>query len=441
MTNYLFLRGNRNKHFFIDAAEELIKRGHQCHQIKFELGELLFNSAIKTTFAPFHVSKKQYSITDEDLLDLPIYNITYKKKILKKTVAKKELTMYKRYMYYIDHYIQENKIDVVCLFNGYHWIDQVTKVIADKRGLTTVYFEDGLFRPYTITCDAKGINANASVPQNLEFYDSLSVNKKRLKDYLFKPENKALLKRTKEDLVRIAFVKGLSMFGSFLHIAPKLYVHITFWQAVKYFTFKKTFKYRKSNELNLEEEYIFLPFQVSRDTQIFYNSPHIQTMEQLLETVLAAVKHLNETENRNIRIIVKEHPEDMARNNYKQLKKAYQNSKDVVFIQKYNIHTLIEKALAVITVNSTVGIEALSKHKKVITLGNAFYNINGIVTHCKHPEKLGETLVSALKEKINKKRIDQFLYYLRFEYQIEGTINSPSRVTAKNVADRLETLS
>ncbi|WP_010197323.1 hypothetical protein [Bacillus sp. m3-13] len=140
MANYLFLRGNRNKRFFMDIAEELIDRGHNCHLIKLELGELLFKSKIQTIFAPFHVTKQEYPISDKTLLKMKIYNITYQRNVLKKDVSKKELAIYKRYMLFIDQYIEKHSIDAVCLFNGYHWIDQITKYIAQKRGLKTFLF-------------------------------------------------------------------------------------------------------------------------------------------------------------------------------------------------------------------------------------------------------------------------------------------------------------
>jgi capsular polysaccharide export protein len=437
MANYLFIRGSRNKRFFIDIAKELKDMGHQCYLIKLELGELLFKSNINTTFAPLWVKKKEYPISDEELLEMPIYNITYMNRILKKDISPEELSTYKKYMYFIDEFIIRNKIDIICLFNGYHWIDQVTKYIARKRGLKVYHFEDGLFRPYTVTCDPKGINALASVSRDPDFYDSIIVDEGRLKKYLFKPETPLLLKKKKESLVMVALVKSLSMLGSFIGLHPSYYAHITLWQAIKYFIFKKTFTFRKNDPITLPEEYVFVPFQVSRDTQIFYNSPHISNMEEFLDYVYKAIVLFNKETGRNLKIIVKEHPEDMSRNNYKHLKKKYENVKEVIFVQKYNIHHIINNCEAVITINSTVGIEALARNKRVITLGEALYNIEGIVEKCNDPSTLHQSLYKSLNTPINTERIKKFIYYLRFYYQVEGTISVPSKQTAVNVAKRI----
>ena len=51
------------------------------------------------------------------------------------------------------------------------------------------------------------------------------------------------------------------------------------------------------------------------------------------------------------------------------------------FANSANTRELIDGAEAVITVNSTVGLEALTLDRKVITLGEAHYNIDGLVLH------------------------------------------------------------
>lgn len=164
----------------------------------------------------------------------------------------------------------------------------------------------------------------------------------------------------KEPLLKVAFIKGVSILGSFLRLSPKLYVHTTLWQSIKYFLFKYRYKFTKEDELNLDTDYIFIPFQVSRDTQIFYNSSNIKNMEQLLDLSVEAIEGLNKTLKRHIKIIVKEHPEDMSRNKYRDLKQRYKDNDSVVFVQKYNTKSLIKKAMLIITINSTVGVEALA---------------------------------------------------------------------------------
>lgn len=438
MANFLFLRGNRNKKFFINVAKELNELGHRSFLIKFELGDLFIKSGdIQSVFAPFKVNNQEYPISNEQLLDLQIYNVTYTNRILEKDISEKTLKTYKMYMHFIDKYIDENNINVICLFNGYHWIDQVTKYLAEKKGLKVHYFEDGLFRPITVTLDSKGINAESSISRDPNFYDSVVVNHERLKKYLYKSETPLYLKVKRESLVKVAIVKFLSMLGSAIQLHPNYYVHINLFQAVKYFFFKLHFSRRENDDIVFPEEFIFVPFQVSRDTQIFYNSPNISNMEQLLDLVYDAVLRFNQENRRSLKIIVKEHPEDMSRNNYKELKHRYRDVKEVIFVQKYNVKHIIKKATAVITINSTVGIEALAKEKTVITLGEALYNIEGVAHHVKDLTSLHNEIKNALNTPLYIDRIQKFIYYLRFIYQVEGTISIPNQQTAKNIVRKI----
>ncbi len=437
MANYLFIRGSRNKYFFPNVASELEKKGHKCYQLKFELGELWIRSSIEAVFVPSHLSKKEFPISNEELLDMEIYNVTYKKEMKNKETSKKELQMYKRYMFFIDQFIDEHEIDVVCMFNGYHWIDRITTVLARQKKVETLFFEQGYFRPFTLTCDPNGINDLATIPRHAEFYKSLSWDKNRLNKYLLNPEIRDFKDVEGENLTQVAIIKAASMLGSFLRVNPNLYAHITFFEAVKYFMFKQVFKFRKPDTRALPKEYIFVPFQVSRDTQIFYSSS-IKSMEQLVDLLYANVESLNRKLNRNIHLVFKEHPEDMPRNNYKALKKRYASKQNVMFVQKRSVSELIQKSLAVITINSTVGIEALAQYKRVITLGKAFYNIEGIVTHCKHHYQLDRVIEEVLQKKVNETLISQFLYYLRFHYQIEGDLISPNNKTAQIVASYID---
>ncbi|MYL20126.1 hypothetical protein GLW04_09535 [Halobacillus litoralis] len=439
MANYLFLRGNRNKHFFSDVASELEEKGHTCYQLKFELGELLIPSKIKTVFVPKYISQEVYPISDEELLEMKIYNITYKREMKNTQVSEKELRMYKQYMHFIDQFIEEHHIDFICMFNGYHWIDQVSKYLAEKRNLQTIYFEQGYFRPYTLTCDPQGINNDASIPRSRHFYEAIQMDHRRMKHHLTHPENEDLLNVKGENLTQVALVKVASMLGSVLKVNPNLYAHITWHEAIKYFLFKQGFKFMKMDEQPLPEEFLFVPFQVSRDTQIFYNSS-IKSMEELVDLACAHVEEVNRKQNRNIHLVFKEHPEDMPRNNYKTLKKRYKDNPKVMFLQKRSVPELIRKSLGVITINSTVGIEALTQHKPVITLGDAFYNIDGVVRHCTNLSQLDEEIEFILNHPVNHHLISQFLYYLRFNYQLEGNLISRNPATAEHVAEHLDSV-
>lgn len=105
-------------------------------------------------------------------------------------------------------------------------------------------------------------------------------------------------------------------------------------------------------------------------------------------------------------------------------------------IKQGNIHQILKDSQLVITINSTVGIEALIYHKPVIILGNAFYNIKGITYSLQDFDDLSTAISYALKNELNHELIDKFLYFLRYEYLVESGKNNNSK-DENQVVDRI----
>ena len=156
-------------------------------------------------------------------------------------------------------------------------------------------------------------------------------------------------------------------------------------------------------------------------------------MAELTEWVVAAVRQYNNTHQEKLRIIVKEHPSDNGRCNYDDLRARYP---DITFLKTFPTKQLINKAVAVITVNSTVGMESLLQHKHVITLGNATYAIDEIATRVSSIAELSDAL-SHLDDDCNIDLINRFLYYIRYHYSIEGSWRNPSEKHFKSILDHI----
>lgn len=99
---------------------------------------------------------------------------------------------------------------------------------------------------------------------------------------------------------------------------------------------------------------------------------------------------------------------------------------------------MIKESSLVITINSTVGIESLLYYKPVITLGKAFYNIEGIAYHCDNFENLDILIEKALNTPVNQDLINKFLYYLKFHYQVDGDLNHPDEKNILPVIARIK---
>jgi len=113
------------------------------------------------------------------------------------------------------------------------------------------------------------------------------------------------------------------------------------------------------------KKYVLLPLQVEEDSQIKLHSP----FKRMQDFINYAAERLPDKT-----IYVKPHPAS-----------AGLRAEDLRYpanckLVRGPIHNLIRNAEFVVTINSTVGVEALSYYKPVIVLGNAFYG-NPDMTH------------------------------------------------------------
>ena len=298
---------------------------------------------------------------------------------------------------YFYEYIQKNKIDMVCIWNGNSSERAAVMEAAKALGVKTIYFENGLL-PNTTTADPEGVNYSGILARKTSsFFKNISMDSAKLES-LFKEQ-----------------------------LIPRA-------QKRKWYQNANPAKPSSNEVADLTKPYIFVPFQVHDDTQVIIHSPYIRDMKELTVWVADAVKRHNQTHNDNLRIIIKEHPSDFGRANYDSLKKMYP---EITFLKTYPTEALINKAKAVITINSSVGIESLLKHKKVITLGNAAYSIDGVVKQASGIDELASALDS-LETSVDKDLINHFLYYIRYIYSVEGSWRTPSEIHLQSVKKRVK---
>lgn len=374
--------------------------------------------------------------TEDELFDMSLFSNKFNELNNWKVNADYINNLVVIFLEYLHEKNKQSKIDTIVMWNNTMLFDRIAWHFCMKNNINYVMFEQGYFRPFTLTIDNKGVNYENSLPRDRKFYEDIVVDYDRLHQYLSKSEY-----LSKDDLINI---NRDSKFKKLLFIImDKLkakfssdFIDCTYNN--ESINEKIVRIVKKKNNINthqeeLPESYIFVPFQVHDDSQIILNSPNIRSMEELVEVVDKASKELYELGRRDIYFVFKEHPVDLNRIDYSGLKEKYKNNKQLVFLSSGNTNELINNSMAVITVNSTVGIEALMKSKKVITLGNAFYNIEGIVEHCDELENLSKSIIKTLDNDFNQELVDKFLYYLRFDYQLEMNWRNPRNEDIKKI--------
>ena len=267
----------------------------------------------------------------------------------------------------------------VAVWNGQRFPENLITDIAKKKNLKTIYFEIGFF-PNTTVVDPKGVNYQNSLPREIEFYENYPI---------------------KED----TFPKKINTRNHLIK--------------------------RKLDYIDLPEKYIFVPFQTSFDTQIVYNSPWIKSMPMLFDIIYDIALKTKTV------FVFKEHPHERDFT-YEELHKKARQNPYVMFANANPTPELIKNSQAVITINSTVGLEAMLMEKRVIVLGNAFYALNKITKKANSIEKL-EAVIKTIDEwKVPVDLIKRFLSFLINEYLVKGTWSNPDSKHYKAVEKRIK---
>lgn len=111
------------------------------------------------------------------------------------------------------------------------------------------------------------------------------------------------------------------------------------------------------------QPYLFLPLQVSSDTQIKLHSPVDN---------LGAIRHgLDLARQHGLALVVKPHPAERDPEFARELDEKLKS--ETFFVSNDNTNDLISSAERVLTINSTVGLEAMLYGKPVTCIGAALY--------------------------------------------------------------------
>jgi capsular polysaccharide export protein len=266
----------------------------------------------------------------------------------------------------------------VAMWNGSHRYCQLLLALL-PQDCQTFFFENGLL-PNTTTLDTKGVNFRNSVPRDAAFFRDYQAPAGAASAQLSlvprKPRNTAL------------------------------------------------------PEIKLPERFVFIPFQDDRDTQVRLFSPWVADMRQLFAL---GERLADET---GMTVVFKEHP--ASRESYPKL--HARSNERLLFANGNNTQALIQASQFVITVNSTVGLESLLLGKPVLTLGQAFFNITGLVAHADSERELIEKVRAFPNWSLDERIRDNFLRYMAADYCVPGGWLDADVAQLQRVASRMQGL-
>jgi len=387
--------------FHCDLAHSL---SSEVYSFVFNLGNLIYLKSSHKLIVEQKVKLYSYSLDD-------LYIAKNTKSLFTEKTRKHEriepsetdFIYMARYIAFLRDFISEKKIDFVLMHNDLRWQHALAIHVCKELDIRYLITERGLFRPHTTTIDFQGVNAYSSIPKSIHFYEEVIVKNLPFKDYS--------IGRHKNFKVNLKFVLFLLLnyFGDIFKINTRIVNQRYSLLSYVSLFLKQRKKVKAKLTHALPKKYIFIPLQVNTDTQILVHSQY--------ENMQAFISHVEKTfyaEQSDISLVFKQHPMDKGEE-YKFDARS--------IISNNSTSQLIKDSEFIITINSTVGFEAIQHYKQVIVLGEAFYKIPKLCI-ASSINRFQKDLIICLNSKfqIDHGLVDKFIYYLKYKYQINGNL-------------------
>ncbi|MBG7618464.1 capsular biosynthesis protein [Herbaspirillum sp. AP02] len=332
---------------------------------------------------------------------------------------------------YVQRFIDAEAPDLFVLWNGQDHIGQVISVLCRRKDIPVVYLENGYFAN-TLQADLAGVNASATLAA-LDYDAVLAQAQSQPPSSSEAQPAPALEIRslTRTQLAAIALAHRTHLGYYTQYPEQRGSSRIKTWQI------KRERAAIPNDQVTLPEHFAFVPLQVHDDTQVLLNSRLVHSVEEFFETVHAAIRR---TCGPDYPIIVKEHPEDLGRYDYSELRQKYP---DVIWLRKFDIELLLDRATMVFVINSSVGLQAVRRKKPTVVLGESFYSKPEIAFVVKDLAQLDANVQRAVTgvDEMMSVRIDRFLEALDRTLFVKGTWKYPACIQAgPALAERLVAL-
>ncbi len=404
--------------FHIELAKSL---STDIKAFVFNIGNIVYLKGADKTIVHKYILKTDY--TDDDMRI-----VKGTKSLHSETLRKfygvepsfEELEYMAKYVSYLKSFLKDENIKLVLMLNDLRWQHSLAVKVCKELDVKYLITERGIFRPDTTTIEFKGVNAYSSLPKDKEFYKNYDVVSKELRSYKV-----SKLTNLKVNIKFAVFIL-LNKIGDIFRLnSPVKNKNYSLLNYIKIFI-KQKFSKKKDTDVKLPEKYIFVPLQVNTDTQILVHSEfnNIQEFITKIETDFYSL-------DSDIGLVFKIHPMENGIVDYKF------DSRSIVL--NSNTNDLVKNSECVITINSTVGFEAIEKYKKVIVLGNAFFKIDGIAI-CSSKNTFKDDLNKVLNDavELDHEAIKSFVGYLKYHYQVNGNLFNWSDETLEEIKERIK---
>ena len=341
--------------FFNRFYPAIIELGYEIIVITNRVSFLLFNW--KGNIKPYVVHRMRGKTFNGD--------IPVTREICDYTLTRREATELYFAIYSTAEKIYKSRnIDHIFIWGGENTAEQATRQFARDHRIQTLFFELANI-PGKIFVDSLGTNAGSLIYKDKSLLNNYRTNEEEYEKWKIK-----YLNLKEQESMPPQSVKRKKLRLSFLidHLGFKL-LHIPFENNINIFVKLKRKIWQKMSNVKYDDykfengHFIFLPMQVSNDSQLLFNSK--------INNVQAIEYASGVAKNKGMDLLVKPHPAEVNPLEYEKVIALKMKLK--FYLVNQPTLNILKYCESVITINSTVGLEALLIGKPVEFLGKTFY--------------------------------------------------------------------
>ena len=280
---------------------------------------------------------------------------------------------------FFDDFVVDHQVTDVILFGDCRPYHASAHGMAKLRGIRVHVVEEGYIRPDFMTLQEDGVNGNSTLPRDGDWYREQANRLGAIPPARPVPSSFARrLRETGRYTIASALTRPLYPFYR-SHRSAGMLSEALGW-AVHFLTRQRERRRSAATMAAIGHlPYFALPLQLNSDYQIRVHSP----FRDMCAALRFIIKSFARSAPPGVNLIVKRHPLDGGLTSWRRFVRReaqrYGIADRVFYIGDGDISELVARARAVVTVNSTVGTLALNSGVPVAVLGDAIYDIEGIV--------------------------------------------------------------
>jgi capsular polysaccharide export protein len=335
-----------------------------------------------------HLSGKHPTINNVQLMYILEYGGSYSK--FRMFVARI------LYLYWLEK-IAYLEIDSIIIAGDSRPISRIFKLVGERLGCKLSFFEQGPNN--TTILDSSGVNANCS------------FRAPNSKCYQYSGEYKI---HTEEKYKRNPIYRLCDYCFDFFFLSLFLQVFAEKnIQSLVRATYTKTLTKKIDFELyDYSKKYILLILQVPEDANMVLHSPYFKSFYKLLIEVSNAIPS-------DFNLLIREHP--LHKFGYEKEMYDFIKSHPNVFLDsEFMLEEQISKSSLVVVNNSTVGFEVLFLKKRLMVLGDSYYDQYDYLTKLKDLNHIQNDLKRALVAEIDISRAESYVAWSFSKNFIQG---------------------